>query len=41
MEADKKVSGGKIKFVCIEDIGRARLDHLTGEEVLRHAGGMH
>jgi len=41
VEADKKVAGGKIKFVCIEDIGRARFDYLTGEDVLRHAGGMH
>jgi 3-dehydroquinate synthase len=41
VEADKKVSGGKVKFVCIEDIGRARFEYLTGEEVLSHAGGTH
>ena len=41
VEADKKVSGGKVKFVCIEDIGRARFEYLTGDEVLGHAGGMH
>jgi 3-dehydroquinate synthase len=41
IEADKKVSGGKVKFVCIEDIGRARFEYLSGEEVLSHAGGMH
>jgi len=41
IEADKKVSGGKVKFVCIEDIGRARFEYLTGEDVLRHAGGAH
>lgn len=41
VEADKKVSGGKVKFVCIEDIGRARFEYLTGEEVISHAGGMH
>jgi 3-dehydroquinate synthase len=38
IEADKKMSGGKIKFVCLEDIGRARFVSLKGEEVLRHAG---
>jgi 3-dehydroquinate synthase len=41
VEADKKVSGGKVKFVCIEDIGRARFEYLSGEEVLSHAGGTH
>ncbi len=41
VEADKKVSGDKVKFVCIEDIGRARFEYLTGEEVLGHAGGTH
>lgn len=40
VETDKKVSGGKVKFVCIEDIGRARFEYLTGDEVLGHAGGM-
>ena len=35
---DKKVSGGKVKFVCLEDIGRTRFEHLTGEEIARHAG---
>jgi 3-dehydroquinate synthase len=41
VEADKKVSGGKVKFVCIEDIGRSRFEYLTGEEVLSFAGGVH
>ena len=41
VEADKKVSAGKVKFVCIEDIGRARFEYLSGEEVLSHAGGPH
>ena len=40
VEADKKVSSGKVKFVCIEDIGRVRFEYLTGDEVLGHAGGM-
>jgi 3-dehydroquinate synthase len=39
--ADKKVSGGKVKFICIEDIGRVRFEYLTGEEVLAHVGGPH
>lgn len=37
IETDKKMSGGKVKFVCIEEIGRTRFDELTGEEILRHA----
>ena len=41
IEADKKVSAGKVKFVCIEDIGRARFEYLTGDEVLGPAGGTH
>jgi 3-dehydroquinate synthetase len=39
IETDKKASRGKIKFVCIEDIGRTCFDHLTAEEIshrLRH-----
>jgi 3-dehydroquinate synthase len=39
IETDKKVSGGKVKFVCIEDIGRSRFEYMTGEEVLSYAGG--
>jgi 3-dehydroquinate synthase len=35
--ADKKVSGGKVKFVVIEDIGRVRFEMLSGQEVLAHA----
>ncbi|MFN8642986.1 MAG: 3-dehydroquinate synthase [Candidatus Binatia bacterium] len=35
--ADKKASGGKIKFVMIEDIGRVRFELVSGEEVLAHA----
>ncbi len=38
IEGDKKVSGGKIKFVCLEDIGRTRFAQLAGDEVLRHYG---
>lgn len=33
MTADKKVAGGKIKFVCIEDLGKTRFDYLTVEEI--------
>jgi 3-dehydroquinate synthase len=41
VQTDQTVSGGKVKFVCIEDIGRARFEYLTGDEVLGHAGGSH
>jgi len=34
---DKKVSGGIIKFVCIEDLGRTRFESVTGEEIAEAA----
>jgi 3-dehydroquinate synthase len=33
MEADKKRSGGKIKFVCVEDLGRTRFEFLSTEDL--------
>jgi 3-dehydroquinate synthase len=39
VETDKKVSSGKVKFVCLEDIGKTRFEQLTGDEVVRHARG--
>jgi len=30
---DKKASGGTIKFVCIEELGKTRFDYLTVEEI--------
>jgi 3-dehydroquinate synthase len=33
IEGDKKVSSGKVKFVCIESVGRTRFEHLTAPEV--------
>jgi 3-dehydroquinate synthase len=39
IETDKKAAGGKIKFVCLEDIGKFRFVHLGGEEIVRHARG--
>lgn len=33
MAIDKKTSGGKIKFVCIEELGKTRFDYLTIEEI--------
>lgn len=38
IEADKKVSGGKIKFVCISEIGRTVFDHLAANEIAQVAG---
>jgi 3-dehydroquinate synthase len=35
--ADKKSSRGKIKFVCLQDIGQTRFENLTGEEIARYA----
>jgi 3-dehydroquinate synthase len=33
MATDKKAAGGKIKFVCIEELGKTRFDYLTVEEI--------
>lgn len=33
MASDKKSAGGKIKFVCIEELGKTRFDYLTTEEI--------
>ena len=48
IEADKKVTGGKVKFVCIEEIGRTRFESLNAQEIigylrgsLQHSGGGH
>ena len=38
IETDKKSAGGKVRFVCIEDIGRTKFDDLTAEEIVRHVG---
>lgn len=37
IEADKKVSGGKIKFVCIREIGRTVFDQLGAAEIAQCA----
>jgi 3-dehydroquinate synthase len=34
METDKKAAGRKIKFVCLEEIGKARFELLTAEEIV-------
>lgn len=36
--SDKKLSGGKVKFICLEDIGRARFESMTGHEIARSGG---
>ena len=33
IEGDKKVASGKVKFVCIEQLGRTRFEYLTGTEI--------
>jgi 3-dehydroquinate synthase len=37
MQTDKKVSKGRIKFVCLETIGKTRFEHVSGDEILRYA----
>ena len=34
VEADKKRSQGRVKFVCVEEIGRTRFEMLSTEELL-------
>jgi len=38
IKADKKAAGGKIRFVCIDEIGQTRFDWLTAEEIAAFAG---
>lgn len=38
IKADKKASGDKIRFVCIDDIGQTRFDLMTAEEIAAFAG---
>jgi 3-dehydroquinate synthase len=33
IESDKKVASGKVKFVCIEGLGRTRFEYLTSAEI--------
>ena len=37
IEADKKAAGGKIKFVCLETIGKTRFEALSANEIARAA----
>jgi 3-dehydroquinate synthase len=34
METDKKTAAGKIKFVCIEEIGKTRFEYLNAKEIM-------
>jgi len=36
MRTDKKVAGGRVRFVAIEDIGRTRTVELAGSEIVKH-----
>jgi 3-dehydroquinate synthase len=35
VESDKKRAGGRVKFVCLEDLGRTRFEMLSTEELQR------
>ena len=37
IEADKKVASGKIKFVCLREIGQTTFDQLTAAEIAHYA----
>jgi 3-dehydroquinate synthase len=49
IETDKKATSGKVKFVCLEDIGKTRFEYLSAQEIVgylrggsqQHAGGGH
>lgn len=34
--ADKKVSAGKVKFVCLEQLGKTRFELVSAAEIVRH-----
>jgi 3-dehydroquinate synthetase len=34
MESDKKSADGRIRFVCLEDIGRTGFSELSGQEIV-------
>ena len=34
IEADKKVTAGKVKFVCLEEIGKTRFEFLSAAEIV-------
>ena len=36
MRTDKKIAGGRVRFVAIEDIGRTRTVELAGSEIVKH-----
>jgi 3-dehydroquinate synthase len=36
MRTDKKVTGGRVRFVAVEDIGRTRLVELASSEIVKH-----
>jgi len=38
IQADKKVVEGKVRFVCLEEIGRTRFEYMTPEEIASFAG---
>lgn len=36
IKTDKKSAGGKVKFVCIEEIGKTRFEYLEAKEIVRY-----
>ena len=36
IEADKKVSAGSVKFVCLEQLGKTRFELLSATDIVRH-----
>ncbi len=34
LQADKKVEDGKVKFVCLEEIGKTRFMHMSAQDIL-------
>jgi 3-dehydroquinate synthase len=35
---DKKIAGGKVKFVCIEELGKTRFESLSVQEIAAYEG---
>jgi 3-dehydroquinate synthase len=39
IETDKKVASGKVKFVCLEEIGKTRFEYLSAQEIVGYLRG--
>jgi 3-dehydroquinate synthase len=38
VQSDKKTAGGRVKFVCLEHLGRTRFEYVTGDDIAELVG---